>query len=120
MDEMKLEPCPFCGADPGVTHPRVPQLYGCSNNQCPASHMKCEADRWNRRQPQSAEWVPWKEGDPKPAGNERCIVTHTAHGAPAVGLAKPSEFGKHACPVIAYIPQRLPDPYTDAQGKRDE
>lgn len=150
MDEMKLEPCPFCGEAPLegriephehttmiLGHVPIPYSYpGSWSVEC----VKCECrifshesreraiERWNRRQPQSAEWVPWKEGDPLPPAGRYLVsriqgrehVTEVATSTPEVVKGElrwwPLKFSNGR--VIAYIPQRLPDPYTDAQGKR--
>lgn len=46
-EEVKVEPCPFCGSACEDREERG--WYACSNSDCPAWHIQALAEDWNKR-----------------------------------------------------------------------
>jgi hypothetical protein len=55
-DEQQLLPCPFCGAPAEVEKMGDDsEAISCSDAECCATVLCCDAEQWNRRTPPAAK-----------------------------------------------------------------
>lgn len=50
-DELKLKPCPFCGAKPTLMRGATKPMPGCANEDCGLFGRYMTTAEWNRRAP---------------------------------------------------------------------
>ncbi len=92
IEHIKLKTCPFCGADPEYSE----HVISCSNSNCTnvlffGTTFEDVAEKWNNRQPTSAELIirinatlekleEWRDFNQTKAG-----VSHSDHRSTHVG-----------------------------------